>query len=97
MLSRFPPSLTWAVLSFPALLMPGRLVGGDGSASRAIPHGSGEWATRLMIIVMVATALMMLCKGWRGPRCLVKNRRYLACRRSAMPRSTSRPISGSSL
>jgi sulfoxide reductase heme-binding subunit YedZ len=46
-------------------------------ALQGIIHESGEWSARLMIIAMVATPLMMLFKGWRGPRWLVRNRRYL--------------------
>ncbi len=77
MLSRFSPNLTWAVLSLPALAMLSSLLGGDTNAWRGILHESGEWSARLMIIAMMATPLMILFKGWRGPRWLVKNRRYL--------------------
>ena len=39
-------------------------------------HPTGEFAARFMIIGMMAAPLMYLFKGWRGPRWLVKNRRY---------------------
>jgi methionine sulfoxide reductase heme-binding subunit len=78
MLSRFSPYLTWAVLALPALPMLGQLAGADPArALQGIIHESGEWSARLMIIALMATPLMMLFKGWRGPRWLVRNRRYL--------------------
>lgn len=40
-------------------------------------HPSGEFAARMMIIAMMITPLVMLFKGWRDPRWLMKRRRYL--------------------
>ena len=40
-------------------------------------HPTGEFAARFMTISMMITLLTMLFKGWRGPRWLMKRRRYL--------------------
>ena len=40
-------------------------------------HPSGETSARLLIVLMMATPLAMLLKGWRGPQWLKRNRRYL--------------------
>lgn len=39
-------------------------------------HPTGEFSARFMIIAMLATPLMLVFKGWRGPRWLRNNRRY---------------------
>lgn len=75
-ISGLDPYWLWALLALPALTMIGPLQGDDTRALRGILHGSGEFAARFMIISMMATPLMMLFRGWRGPRWLVKNRRY---------------------
>jgi sulfoxide reductase heme-binding subunit YedZ len=40
-------------------------------------HPSGEFSARFMIITMMITPLAMWLKSWRGPRWLMKRRRYL--------------------
>ena len=40
-------------------------------------HPSGEFSARFLIVAMMATPLVMLFRGWRGPIWLKKNRRYL--------------------
>ena len=78
MLARlFPaPWTLWAILSLPALPMIAGLSGGDPKVVHQLLHPTGEFAARFMIIAMIATPLSMLLRGWRGPRWLVRNRRY---------------------
>ncbi|MCA0998223.1 sulfite oxidase heme-binding subunit YedZ [Alloyangia pacifica] len=40
-------------------------------------HASGEMSARRLIIAMMATPLVLLLKGWRGPLWIKRNRRYL--------------------
>lgn len=69
--------ITWALLALPAAGMLAGLAGGvDARALHGLLHPTGETAARLLIITMMATPLMLLFKGWRGPRWLVRNRRY---------------------
>lgn len=76
MFSRLSPYWLWLLLALPAFGMIPALLGGDAGALRGVLHPSGEFAARFMIISMLATPLMMLFKGWRGPRWLRANRRY---------------------
>lgn len=71
------PYTFWALLCLPAMAM---LFGFDPDDPRAVHkllHPTGEFAARFLIITMMITPLMMLFKGWRGPRWLMKRRRYL--------------------
>lgn len=77
MLSRITPYWLWLILALPALLMTNGLVTSeDPKIAHDLLHPSGEFSARFMIIAMLATPLMLLLKGWRGPRWLKKNRRY---------------------
>lgn len=67
----------WALLSLPAIPMIMSLTSGDPNAVHDLLHPTGEFAARFMIIAMMITPLTMLFKGWRGPRWLMKRRRYL--------------------
>ncbi|ASP22448.1 protein-methionine-sulfoxide reductase heme-binding subunit MsrQ [Antarctobacter heliothermus] len=71
------PYTFWAVLCLPAIPMVAGLTSGDPKAVHQLLHPTGEFAARFMIIAMMITPLMMLLKGWRGPRWLMKRRRYL--------------------
>lgn len=70
------PYLVWALLCLPAIPMIQLLASDNPRAVHIAVHPSGEFAARFMIIAMIATPLSMLLRGWRGPRWLVKNRRY---------------------
>ncbi len=77
MLSRFSPYWLWLLLSLPALGLMVTTIGSDDPlAIRDAVAEPGEFAARFMIIAIMATPLALLFKGWRGPRWLVKNRRY---------------------
>lgn len=77
MLSRLNPYWLWLLLAFPALMMAnGLATSDDPRIAHELLHPSGEFSARFMIIAMLATPLMLLFKGWRGPRWLKKNRRY---------------------
>lgn len=39
-------------------------------------HPTGEFSARFMIIAMLASPLVLVLRGWRGPLWLKKNRRY---------------------
>lgn len=71
------PYLLWLILSLPGL---GIVINSLGAESTRVYHQllhpTGEFAARFLIISMIATPLSMWLKGWRGPRWLVRNRRY---------------------
>lgn len=71
------PYTFWALLSLPAIPMVLGLTSGDPEEAHKLLHPSGEFAARFMIITMMITPLTRLFKGWRGPRWLMKRRRYL--------------------
>ena len=71
------PYFFWVLLSLPAIPMVYGLTSGDPKAVHGLLHPTGEFAARFMIIAMMVTPLTMLFKGWRGPRWLMKRRRYL--------------------
>jgi len=77
MFSRVSPFLLWFILSVPALGIGIEALGAESDrVYHELLHPTGEFAARFMIISMIATPLMLLLKGWRGPRWLVRNRRY---------------------
>ena len=71
------PYTFWLLLSLPAIPMILGLTSGDPDAVHDLLHPTGEFAARFIIIAMMITPLTMLLKGWRGPRWLMKRRRYL--------------------
>ena len=71
------PYTFWALLSIPAVPMLIALSTGDAEAVKTILFPSGEFAARFMIFSLMITPLMMLFKGWRGPRWLMKRRRCI--------------------
>lgn len=71
------PYTFWAILSLPAIPMAFGLASDDPEAIHRLLHPTGEFAARFMILAMMITPLTMLLKGWRGPRWLMKRRRYI--------------------
>lgn len=71
------PYTFWALLSLPMLPITLGLSAGTPEAIHDMLHPTGEFAARFMIIAMMITPLTLLLKGWRGPRWLMKRRRYL--------------------
>lgn len=77
MLARLSPYWLWVVLALPALAMATALANStDPRIFHELLHPTGEFSARFMIIAMLASPLMLLFKGWRGPQWLKKNRRY---------------------
>jgi sulfoxide reductase heme-binding subunit YedZ len=77
MLSRLSPYLLWALLALPSFGMVIQALTSETTTVYSdLLHPSGEFAARFMIIALMATPLMMLFRGWRGARWLVRNRRY---------------------
>ena len=70
------PYFLWALLCIPAVPMTVGALSGNPNAFHQLLHPTGEFAARFMIIAMMATPLMMALPGWRGPRWMVRNRRY---------------------
>lgn len=65
-------------MSLPGLAVINSLINApDAKAIHEALHPTGEFAARFMIIAMMASPLALIFKGWRGPRWLQKNRRYL--------------------
>ncbi len=71
------PYTFWLLLSIPAIPMLASLASGDPEVIHGLLHPTGEFAARFMIFAMMITPLTMWLKGWRGPRWLMKRRRYL--------------------
>jgi sulfoxide reductase heme-binding subunit YedZ len=72
------PYFTWAVLASLGIMMTfTALTSDDPRIFHQLVHPSGETSARLLIVLMMATPLAMLLKGWRGPQWLKRNRRYL--------------------
>ena len=71
------PHRFWALLSLPATPIILGLASGDPRTIHQLLHPSGEFSARFMIITMMITPLAMWLKSWRGPRWLMKRRRYL--------------------
>ncbi|WP_424969850.1 sulfite oxidase heme-binding subunit YedZ [Dinoroseobacter sp. S76] len=71
------PITFWALLSLPLLPISVGLSSGDPKAVHDMLHPTGEFAARFMILAMMITPLTLWLKGWRGPRWLMKRRRYL--------------------
>ena len=77
MLQRFSPYWLWLLLALPAFGMAYDLATSESDRLYGmLVHQSGENSARLLIISLMATPLAMLFRGWRGPRWLVRNRRY---------------------
>lgn len=77
MLSRLSPFWLWALLALPGFGVVMSLIDAtDAEAIHDALHPTGEFAARFMIIAMMASPLVLLLRGWRGPRWLQKNRRY---------------------
>ncbi|MEN0086943.1 MAG: ferric reductase-like transmembrane domain-containing protein [Pseudomonadota bacterium] len=77
MLKHFSPYWLWLVLSIPAFGMLAALSNAtDPDIFHELLHPSGEFAARFMIIAMLASPLVLVFRGWRGPRWFQKNRRY---------------------
>jgi sulfoxide reductase heme-binding subunit YedZ len=77
MLAKLSPYWLWLLLSLPALGFIGAISGSsDPEIFHELLHPTGEFSARFMIIAMLASPLVLLFKGWRGPLWLKKNRRY---------------------
>ncbi|MEN8874564.1 MAG: ferric reductase-like transmembrane domain-containing protein [Pacificibacter sp.] len=72
------PYLLWLILASLGIMMTvTALTSTDPKIFHQLVHPAGETSARLLIILMMATPLTMLLKGWRGPQWLKRNRRYL--------------------
>ena len=69
---------TWALFSLPAVgFTVSALTSDEARIFHQLLHPTGEFAARFLIVAMMATPLLMLFKGWRGPQWLRRNRRAL--------------------
>ncbi|MCI5111479.1 MAG: ferric reductase-like transmembrane domain-containing protein [Marivita sp.] len=76
-LSFLNPYWLWALLALPALgISVEALTSADPRVFHILVHPTGEFSARFLIITMMATPLMLVLRGWRGPQWLKKNRRY---------------------
>ncbi len=71
------PIFFWAILCLPLVPIVALLTSGNPKAVHIALHPTGEFAARFMIIALMITPLMLLLKGWRGPRWMMKRRRHL--------------------
>lgn len=72
------PAVFWVLLCLPAVPMLNSLLTSDNPRIiHILVHPTGEFAARFLIIAMMITPLTLLLPGWRGPRWLLRRRRYL--------------------
>lgn len=71
------PYVFWLLLCLPALPMLAELGGDDPKVYHHLLHPTGEFSARFMIVALAVTPLVLMFPGWRGPRWLMKRRRYL--------------------
>lgn len=77
-LSFLHPYWLWLLFALPAIGMTYQtLTATNPRIFHILVHPTGEFSARFLIVTMMATPLALLFKGWRGPRWLKKNRRYL--------------------
>jgi len=77
-LSFLHPYWLWLLFALPAIGMTNAALTSDNPRIfHILVHPSGEFSARFLIIAMMATPLVLLLKGWRGPLWLKRNRRYL--------------------
>lgn len=78
LIERLSPYWLWILLGLPLMVWTYQAISSTNPRMlHILVHPTGEWAARLLIITLMATPLALLFKGWRGPRWLKKNRRYL--------------------
>ena len=76
-MSRLSPYWLWALLALPGIGLTVALIGSsDPRIAHELLHPTGEFSARFMIIAMLASPLALVFRGWRGPRWLVRHRRY---------------------
>lgn len=75
-MSRFSPYLLWLILAIPSIAIFPAFFSDSSRALHISLHPSGEFSARFLIISLMATPLMLLFKGAKWTRWLVKNRRY---------------------
>lgn len=73
MFARLSPYGLWVLVSLPALWVLNGLA--TTPDIRALMQPTGTLAARFLIVTLLATPLMILLPGWRGPRWLAHNRR----------------------
>lgn len=75
--SAVSPYWLWLLLGLPAAGFVVAVTGSnDPEVFEEFLHPTGEFSARFMILAMLASPLVLLLKGWRGPQWLKKNRRY---------------------
>ncbi|WP_205910422.1 ferric reductase-like transmembrane domain-containing protein [Rhizobium sp. FKL33] len=68
----------WALFAAPGVAMTVAIfISGESAVIHEMIHPSGEFSARFLIVAMMATPLALLLRGWRGPKWMKKNRRYL--------------------
>ena len=71
------PYWLWVLLALPAAgFVNAVTTSDDPKVFEAFLHPTGEFSARFLIIAMLASPLVLVFKGWRGPIWLKKNRRY---------------------
>jgi sulfoxide reductase heme-binding subunit YedZ len=77
-MSRHSPYWLWVLLASPAAFWSYEaMVSDNPRIFHMLVHPTGEFSARFLIVAMMATPLTLLLRGWRGPRWLKRNRRYL--------------------
>lgn len=71
--------LVWAVLALPAIAVALPLITSSGQRDEWSDtiHITGELSAWLLIAALLASPLNLVLNGWRVPRWLMRNRRYL--------------------
>ena len=95
MSAKLSPYWLWLLLSLPALGFIGAISGSsDPEIFHELLHPTGDFSARFMIIAMLASPLVLLFKGWRGPLWLRELTQFLWERIRVFPLLVRGGISG---
>ncbi len=69
----------WALFALPGVAMTIAIMTSAEPAQmiHEMVHPSGEFSARFLIATMLASPLVLVLRGWRGPQWMKRNRRYL--------------------
>ena len=94
---RLSPYWLWVLLALPAFGFSVQLARSDDPrVVKQLFHPTGEFSARFMIIAMLASPLVLLLRGWRGPQWLKKKQALFWRGGVWLCRHAYNPLSGGS-